>query len=102
MITTIEELEALPIGSVVQTRNAGVLTKDSVGWWSCDNVVYGAEEVAQDALPATLLIPATISQEKFMEAWQEFVRAPRIRIGVEGIPAFAVALKLLGIEVSDV
>lgn len=67
MITTIEELEALPDGSVVQTRNAGVLTKDSVGWWSCDNVVYGAEEVAQDALPATLLIPATISQEKFEE-----------------------------------
>lgn len=103
MINTIEELEALPAGSVIKSKRNTVLEKGIDIWWAEDNVSWTDYEVATHFTPATLLIPNTVSQEKFMEALREFLK-PRHGVEIEGeyIPAFAVALKLLGIEVSDV
>lgn len=113
MITTIEELNALPVGSVIQDRHSCAAMKDSDGWWFFGYDSYPAEEVAQDMLPGSLLVSATISREKLSElggAIEAALNAVAVSLGAADGPgqwdmearvATEAALAVLGIEVGD-
>lgn len=100
MIKTIEELEALPVGSVLKTADGSVIRlhkrKPGRTWWRATGSGFWEDKTAI-ALPATLLIPATISQEQFEGAIIASTGKKHL-----GTPiALEAALAVLGIEVGD-
>lgn len=101
-IETLEQLEALPEGTVIEDSGGGITRRIDDGSWSeigqtIGLWTYDSEEIAK-YLPAVVLIPATVSQEKFEDAVYRLTSTYR-RTGF--VNALESALSTLGIEVSD-
>lgn len=56
-VTSVEELEALPVGAVVYASNhIGPAEKFAVGWMGCgNNAAWSSALLARDGLPARVL-----------------------------------------------
>lgn len=102
MIKTLEELEALPVGSVLKTADGSVIRlherKPGRTWWRATGSGFWEDKTAI-ALPATLLIPTTVSQEQVSD-----LRGVLYDAGVTGKvldTAVVKVLSTLGLEVGD-
>lgn len=97
MIKTYEELEALPRDTPI---------RDVLGcvWPSADLAAQYVEYGIDAVLPAVRLIPATISRDKFRQAYIAARDSYSERTGVPGGVSqedLTAALAVLGIEVGD-